>query len=137
VRLWDVQTGKCLHILHGHTGAVISIRFSADGHSLVSGGGDQSIRLWNVQTGESLCSLQGHTSWLESICLSPDGHTLASSHENQTVRLWDVKTGECFRTLYSDRPYERMNITGATGLTDAQKAALKALGAVESGAQRG
>jgi hypothetical protein len=30
-----------------------------------------------------------------------------------------------------DRPYERLNITGATGLTEAQKAALKALGAVE------
>jgi len=29
------------------------------------------------------------------------------------------------------RPYERMNITGITGLTEAQKSALKALGAVE------
>ncbi len=28
-------------------------------------------------------------------------------------------------------PYERMNITGVTGLTEAQKANLKALGAVE------
>ena len=40
-------------------------------------------------------------------------------------------SGECLKTLRADRPYERMNITGATGLSDAQKAALKALGAVE------
>jgi hypothetical protein len=29
------------------------------------------------------------------------------------------------------RPYERMNITGVKGLTEAQKATLKALGAIE------
>jgi hypothetical protein len=46
--------------------------------------------------------------------------------------LWDVQTGECLHTLHSDRPYERMNITAATGLTAAQVAALKALGAVTS-----
>jgi hypothetical protein len=31
----------------------------------------------------------------------------------------------------SDRPYEGMNITGVKGLTEAEKATLKALGAVE------
>jgi transcriptional regulator with XRE-family HTH domain len=41
--------------------------------------------------------------------------------------------GECLQTLRADRPYERMNITGATGLTEAQKASLRALGAVEEG----
>jgi hypothetical protein len=35
------------------------------------------------------------------------------------------------KTLRSDRPYEGMNITGVTGITDAQKATLKALGAIE------
>jgi hypothetical protein len=42
-----------------------------------------------------------------------------------------LQTGECLKTLRSDRPYERMNITGVKGLTEAQKATLKALGAVE------
>jgi hypothetical protein len=32
--------------------------------------------------------------------------------------------------LRADRPYEGMNITGTTGLTAAQKQALKALGAI-------
>jgi len=44
-----------------------------------------------------------------------------------------VQTDECLKTLRSDRPYERMNITGVKGLTEAQKATLKALGAVEQG----
>jgi WD40 repeat protein len=56
---------------------------------------------------------------------------LASSSSDGTIKLWAVQTGECVQTLRSDRPYERMNIAGAQGLTEAQRAALKALGAVE------
>ncbi|MBW4476502.1 MAG: hypothetical protein KME54_06420 [Tolypothrix brevis GSE-NOS-MK-07-07A] len=37
------------------------------------------------------------------------------------------------KTLKSDRPYENMNIIGVKGLTDAEIATLKALGAVEDG----
>ena len=46
-------------------------------------------------------------------------------------RLWNVKTGECLSTLMLPKPYEAMNITGVKGLTVAQKATLKALGAIE------
>jgi WD40 repeat protein len=56
---------------------------------------------------------------------------LASGGLEGTIKLWDVHSGKCFRTLSSDRLYERMNITDVTGLTDAQKATFKALGAVE------
>jgi hypothetical protein len=35
------------------------------------------------------------------------------------------------RTLRRDRPYERLDITGIEGVTEAQKATLRTLGAVE------
>jgi WD40 repeat protein len=50
---------------------------------------------------------------------------------DETIKLWDVQTGECLKTLRSDRPYEGMNITGVTGITEAQISTLKALGATE------
>ena len=34
-------------------------------------------------------------------------------------------------TLRRDRPYERLNITGIKGLTEAQKLTLKMMGAIE------
>ena len=46
----------------------------------------------------------------------------------------NVKTGECLKTIRDKLPYEGMNITGVTGLTEAEKVTLKALGAVEDGA---
>ena len=55
---------------------------------------------------------------------------IASGSDDGTIKLWDVQSGDCLATLRPDRLYERMNITGVTGLTDAQIATLKALGAV-------
>ncbi len=45
--------------------------------------------------------------------------------------LWDLQTGEYLETVRRDRPYERLNITGIRGLTEAQKATLRQLGAIE------
>jgi WD40 repeat protein len=65
-----------------------------------------------------------------TITFSPEGH-LASGSQDEMIKLWDVKTGECLKTLTSERLYEGMNITGVSGLTEAQKDTLKVLGAVE------
>jgi hypothetical protein len=47
-----------------------------------------------------------------------------------TIKLWDVATARGNRTLMGYRLYEDMNIQGATGLMNAQKSTLKALGAL-------
>ncbi len=53
-----------------------------------------------------------------------------SASEDRTILCWNVRTGECVNRV-RNRLYEGMNITGITGLTEAQKATLRALGAVE------
>ena len=81
-------------------------------------------------------TLQGHTNDVMSVCFSSDGAFFASGSTDETIRLWDANTGECLRSLRSDRPYERMNITEATGLTLAQMAALRRLGAIDNSDQQ-
>ena len=105
--------------------------FSPNGQTLASGSDDHTVRLWDVTSGQCLKILQGHTNGVWSVAFSPDGQTLASGSQDETIKLWDVQTGECCKILRSERLYEGMNITGVTGLTEAQKATLKALGAVE------
>ena len=50
----------------------------------------------------------------------------------RTLKIWDVSTGRCDKSLIIDGLYQGMNITGVIGLTQAQKATLKALGAIEN-----
>jgi WD40 repeat protein len=56
---------------------------------------------------------------------------VASASEDGTVKLWDTESGVCRATLRPDRRYERMDITGLTGVSEVQKVVLRTLGAVE------
>jgi hypothetical protein len=47
------------------------------------------------------------------------------------MRLWDTSSGALRRTLRAERRYEALDITGLTGITEAQRGTLFALGAVE------
>ncbi|MBD1871313.1 NACHT domain-containing protein [Cyanobacteria bacterium FACHB-471] len=132
VKLWHVQTGKCLRTLQGHTHRVRSVAFSPDGSTLISGSDDQTVRIWDVNTGANLRILQGHQNTVWSVVFSPDAQIIASGSSDETIKFWSVITGECTRTLRINRPYESMNIKGVVGLTTAQRATLKALGALEA-----
>ena len=131
VRLWDVSSGECLKTLPGHNNGVWSVAFSPDGQILASGSDDHTVRLWDVNSGECLKTLPGHNNGVWSVVFNPQGKTLASGSQDETIKLWDIKLGECLETLEAPKPYEGMNITSATGLTEAQKDTLKALGAIE------
>ncbi|KST61780.1 hypothetical protein BC008_06970 [Mastigocoleus testarum BC008] len=146
IRIWDIQKGKCLKILQGSISQMGSVTWNpfdsvstecSDG-IIASSSADQTVKLWDINTGECIQSLQGHTNQVGSIAWNPViemspgkgiGQILASSSADETIKLWDVKTGECLKTLRTDRPYEGTNITGVTGLSEAQKSTLYDLGA--------
>ncbi len=133
VRLWETSTGRPVATLQGHSSTVWGVAVSADGRLVASGGTDGTVRLWEASSGHPLATLQGHTGGVFGVVLSASGQLLASSGFDGTVRLWDAKTGTHLRTLRAERRYERLDITGLTGVTSAQRAALLALGAVEHG----
>jgi WD40 repeat protein len=131
VRLWEVPGGRELATLHGHTSTVIGVALSADGQLLASGGGDGTVRLWEAPSGHQRATLHGHTSTIISVALSADGRLLASGSGDGTVRLWETSRGTSVGALGDEPCYERLDITGLTGVTGSQRAALLALGAVE------
>ena len=72
VRLWDVETGRCLRVLEGHTDSVWSVAWSADQRRALSGSDDKTVRLWDVETGRCLRVLEGHTDDVWSVAWSAD-----------------------------------------------------------------
>ncbi len=75
-----------------------------------------------------------HQGTIQSLRVSPDGQRLASCGDDGIIMIWDLRSAEHLQTMRRDRPYERLNITGIRGLTQAQKATLRALGAMEDSA---
>jgi WD40 repeat protein/transcriptional regulator with XRE-family HTH domain len=133
VRLWAAPDGRPLATLEGHTGLVQAVALSADGRLLASASFDRTVRLWAAPDGRPLATLEGHTGPVFGVALSANGHLLVSGGLDGTVRLWEASTGASLRTLRADRRYERLNITGLSGITPAQRSALLTLGAFEKG----
>jgi transcriptional regulator with XRE-family HTH domain len=109
----------------------VCLALSGDGATLVAGTIVGEVWLWRVADRTPLLAVQGHTGPVHGVALSADGRLLASSSLDGSIRLWAPSSGTWLRTLRSDRRYERLDITGLTGVTAAQRAALLTLGAVD------
>ncbi len=131
VRVWEVTDGNCLTILGTHTNWVRTVTFSPDGTLLASAGDDQIIHLWSIISKRTEKILRGHQQRVRSVAFDHTGQILVSSSDDGTIKLWNIDEATCMQTLHTERPYEGMNITGTSGLTEAQKEAIRTLGAVE------
>jgi WD40 repeat protein len=91
---WSLaQEPKLQATLHGHTGEVWAVAFSADGKTLASGSTDSTVKLWEVGPGKVRTTIKDTRDAIESVALSPDGKTLGIGTGNYS-RLWDLQTGQ-------------------------------------------
>jgi WD40 repeat protein len=59
VRIWEVETGRCLRTLTGHSSDVDSVWLSPDGRLALSGGYETTLRLWEITPqSQEICTLQ-------------------------------------------------------------------------------
>lgn len=73
LRVWDVSTGRCEHVLTGHVAAVRCVQY--DGRRVVSGGYDYMVKVWDPETEACLHTLQGHTNRVYSLQVRTHTHT--------------------------------------------------------------
>jgi len=129
--VWEAHSREQVRSLVSHSGVVFAVAWSPGGEILISGGNDGKLRWWEVESGQCVRVRVAHHGMVQALKVSPDGGILASCGDDGAVLLWDLNSGERLQILRHDRPYERLDITGIQDLTEAQKASLRALGAVE------
>ena len=100
--MWEVESGRELRTLAGHTGWVTGVALSGDGRLAVSASEDQTLKVWEVESGRELRTLQGHSSSVRGVALSRDGRLAVSASEDQTLKVWELETGILTATFTCD-----------------------------------
>ncbi len=77
-------------IIAKHESYIISVAFSPDGKTILTGSSDNTARLWDLQ-GNELQVFKGHEHSVWSVAFSPDGKTILTGSEDRTARLWDLQ----------------------------------------------
>ncbi|WP_202921038.1 protein kinase domain-containing protein [Anatilimnocola aggregata] len=93
VSLWDAQSGQRRGGLQGHADAVISVRFSRSGESLLTGSYDNTARLWNLADRTSR-TFRGHDWWVWSAEFSPDEKQIVTASQDGSAIVWTLATGK-------------------------------------------
>jgi WD40 repeat protein len=104
IKIWDIQTGRLIRTLHGHSDAVTSIAISLDSKTLVSGSVDRTVGIWCLETGKLRHVLTGHNGWVYSVAISSDGENLVSGSADGTIMVWNLHLG---RAIYSRNAHTR------------------------------
>ncbi|RPB05897.1 WD40 repeat-like protein [Choiromyces venosus 120613-1] len=111
VRVWDMNTGRCMGLLEGHQASVRCLQ--VEDNMVATGSVDASIRLWDLSRAETLPLAQEYAlpSLSECYVFSLDSHvdevtalyfqgdTLVSGSADKTLRQWDLIKGRCVQTL--------------------------------------
>ena len=117
VLVWNLESGRQVETLQGHTGDVADLRFSADGRTLYSAGVEGSAIAWDVSVTRRLGSLFPtdfvaipHSEFPPAFAISPDGHELAVARLDGKVDLIDAQT------LRTQRTFEAVDRSPATAI---------------------
>jgi WD40 repeat protein len=120
IKVWSLNTGKCVRVLGWGADGVSSVAYSPDGKYFVGAGSKMieeeriengvtvmyitsspsDIKIFDAKTYDCVKTLKANDSgWQVSLAYSPDGKYIISSTGGKTIQMWDVEKGECVKTL--------------------------------------
>lgn len=88
-QLWDVEAGRCLRTMRGHSARVSSMSWNK--HMLSTGSRDSTILNNDVRQRDHLtATLRAHEQEVCGLKWSPDGTSLASGGNDNLLCVWDA-----------------------------------------------
>jgi WD40 repeat protein len=96
--VWNVQSGKELFKLLGHTHNTAGIAISWDGAYMVTGG-DKELRLWNKTGRELKVMKKKDVGRVTAVAFSLNNRRIISGHEDGCLVIWECPSGAKVKTL--------------------------------------
>lgn len=108
IRLIDIRSGSSSHILKGHNGKVMTVKWCpTNSQILASGGSDGTVRIWDIRRAESwvmsldmfrtsmhdlapLSFRKAHRGPVNGLCWMHMGDELISLGNDSKARFWDL-----------------------------------------------
>src|ERR1700683_4542981 len=86
LKVWDLESGRELRTLRGHTDFVYGVAVTADGRYALSASRYRTLKVWEGEPGREVRTLTGHSASVTSLAASCDRRTVASTSWDRTVR---------------------------------------------------
>ncbi|KAE8707862.1 hypothetical protein F3Y22_tig00110372pilonHSYRG00187 [Hibiscus syriacus] len=94
IKVWDLDTFKCLRSWKGHDGPIMGMACHGSGGLLATAGADRKVLVWDVYGGFCTHYFKGHKGVVTSIMFHPDINKSLT-----TVRVWDLLVKKCVAVL--------------------------------------
>ena len=147
LKVWDLETGREMLTLEGHSSPVKSVAVTADGKTLpylvgwsqawfstacaiVSASADHTLKVWALRIPPTFLwglsggthplarTLEGHSGSVNGVTVTADGKRAVSASSDKTLKVWDLETGRALRTLEGHSD----SVNGVTVTADGKRA---------------
>ncbi len=111
IRIIDLGNFKVSSEFSAHKDSVYSVKFSADGTYLLSGGKDAHLNTWQMADGrwQMVKSIPAHNYAIYSIVFSPDGKYFATASRDKTIKIWNANTFEILTRINKENSEGHIN----------------------------
>ncbi|KAF9022717.1 hypothetical protein BGZ52_000694 [Haplosporangium bisporale] len=101
LRVWDTESGNCLHILEGHSSRIWDVSSNEAGTTVASASGDSTVKIWDIKGSKASCraTLGGHAGDVYTVKYHPTSNHVVSGGYDKIVRLHDLNTGQVVKTF--------------------------------------
>jgi hypothetical protein len=99
LKVWDLESGRELATLEGHTEEVVACAVTLDGRRLISASNRDTLKVWNLGSGRVLANLGKHDDSLTACALTPDGRRIISASHDASLRVWNLRSGRLLAVL--------------------------------------